>query len=463
MYIKKILRKCSFISIIFILASNLAFSNTKKEKVLHAVIDGTEKEIKKQLFAGGYVNASYGENEDNLLLVALKHRRDEKIIALLLKVGVDTTYCNKNGDTPLLYACRYGYSVELAEQIIKKDTRKPLARQNKVLHRNNNKYCSFDYARTDEELLNMLQLYAPLPENFFSDEYLRDLEIEAEPEKPEPVKNDAVPEPIVQKEKPQEIIEENPIPEVTAVPEAAAAAAVVTAEEYNPYRKIYLFEGIDDIEYESDDKDQYKAHITNKADENGRTTLMKAAARDEHIVISALLTDKGIVNETDSDNWTSLMYAARYSKNEATIALLASSGADFSRKNRYGLSAVEIAAAGNKNPEVIKAVALRSSKTDRQKAFITAISLDRGEKIVSALYDKDIDINLIHQGMTPLMMACSTNTKTDTIEFLLKHGADIKIISSEYKKAFDYARENRSLPRNDIYWSLNSESEGKQQ
>ena len=53
------------------------------------------------------------------------------------------------------------------------------------------------------------------------------------------------------------------------------------------------------------------------------------------------------------------------------------------------------------------------------------------------------------------MYLCQNNTSTKAIQLLLKYGANNKIKSSENKTAFDYASENKSLQKDDIYWSLN--------
>ena len=112
--------------------------------------------------------------------------------------------------------------------------------------------------------------------------------------------------------------------------------------------------------------------------------------------------------------------------------------------------------------DVIKTTLSLYEKTSNEvlKSFSLLLS--------SSFYDEDlflkkiqlflnykINLNSLHNGKTPLMYLCQNNTSTKAIQLLLKYGANNKIKSSENKTAFDYASENKSLQKDDIYWSLN--------
>ena len=244
-----------------------------------------------------------------------------------------------------------------------------------------------------------------------------------------------------------------PAAEVLQVAAAAAAARVT-----KPYKKLYLFEGIEAFDtYNA--AEQKKVELIpepNKQDKNGRTLLHKAASQDD-IEKILLLKDSGAdFCLADNDGYTPLMYAARFAKKIETVAILLSNGASAKERNKFGLSAVEIAAADNKNPEIVAALLAKSQKEDVKKAYVTAVGLGRPNKIIQKFFDGGMSPNMIYKGKSVLMYAAESNAHTDCIKLLLEKGADSTMLTSDWKDAFWFARQNPSLPKNDVYWSLNN-------
>ena len=74
---------------------------------------------------------------------------------------------------------------------------------------------------------------------------------------------------------------------------------------------------------------------------------------------------------------------------------------------------------------------------------------------VDTFIEKSISLNSFYNGKTPLMYAAQHCSSTVVIKKLLEYGAGTSIRSADGKTAFDYAKENPSLPHDDIYWMLN--------
>ena len=64
-------------------------------------------------------------------------------------------------------------------------------------------------------------------------------------------------------------------------------------------------------------------------------------------------------------------------------------------------------------------------------------------------------LNSFYNGKTPLMYAAQYCNSTSIIKKLLDNGAAVTIRAADGKTAFDYAKQNSSLPHDDTYWALN--------
>ena len=53
------------------------------------------------------------------------------------------------------------------------------------------------------------------------------------------------------------------------------------------------------------------------------------------------------------------------------------------------------------------------------------------------------------------MYAAQYSSSTEVIKKLLDYGASASIRAADGKTAFDYAKQNSSLPHDETYWALN--------
>ena len=198
------------------------------------------------------------------------------------------------------------------------------------------------------------------------------------------------------------------------------------------------------------------------ADSKGCTLLMKAAKAGNNWELKNLISSGATVNLKDSDGWTALMYAVRYQENTSIIEQLIEAGAEVKTKNNYDVSALMLAATYNGNPEILRKLLNYYSPSEKEvvQAFVLMLSDNYSSDYskaakVDAFIEKAISLNSFYNGKTPLMYAAQFCSSTVVIKKLLEYGAGTSIRSADGKTAFDYAKENPSLPHDDIYWMLN--------
>lgn len=255
------------------------------------------------------------------------------------------------------------------------------------------------------------------------------------------------------------------IPSPAPVPQKKTVYSSESVPEVKPYTKTYL---LDYAEIESDDdpviEDPYydSDHIyienPDSKDISGRTRLMKAAKAGDLKLLDNLIFSKANVNLKDNEGWTALMFAARFSENPEVIKLLIANNADVFAKNNYGITALKLSAGFNKNSEITRLILEKHLSQDNEvrNCFIYAITNGAPVSVIEVFWKKGANLNSIYDGKTPLMYAAETNKDTLIIHWLIKHGAKTTYKSTEGKTAFDYARANKALPKDKIYWSLNS-------
>ena len=155
------------------------------------------------------------------------------------------------------------------------------------------------------------------------------------------------------------------------------------------------------------------------------------------------------------------MYAARFQSNPDVTKLLLVKGAERTSKNKYGLTALTLASGYSENAGVVSALleSYNANSDEARAAFAYGISNYNKPEVLQAFLDKRVPLNIPYEGKTPLMLACQTNSNTEIIEWLLKNGASkYQQEAATGKTAFDYAKENKKLPHNVAYWSLNPNS-----
>ena len=430
-----------------------AASNSKIQKMQELIESGSFKQIKSYITRNrDLASEKFGPNENSILMEALEKERDYDVIKLLLEAGASPKAENANGDSAVTLAAKLGSDQKILDALISYDTVLPFQRKNRILKENAEGLSALDYAKqnadqaqmeTINHYLGIVDVASPAPK------------AEEVPAKEEPAKSQETAE---AKEAP---VEEAAAAAAAAVPAAEVlqvAAAAAAARVTNPYKKLDLFEGIEafDTYNAAEEKKVELIPEPNKQDKNGRTLLHKAASQDD-IEKILLLKDSGAdFCLADNDGYTPLMYAARFAKKIETAAILLSNGASAKERNKFGLSAVEIAAADNKNPEIVAALLAKSQKEDVKKAYVTAVGLGRPNKIIQKFFDAGMSPNMIYKGKSVLMYAAESNAHTDCIKLLLEKGADSTMLTSDWKDAFWFARQNPSLPKNDVYWSLNN-------
>ena len=300
-------------------------------------------------------------------------------------------------------------------------------------------------------------------------------EPEPEPEpapEPEPT---PVPEPTPE---PAPEPEPTPEPEPEPTPEPAPAVVEVTKPAFelpistepsvplNRYQKENL------MDYapkktpalpEDEDLSKYRSISTpNQKDSSGVTLLMKAAKAGNDWELKNLLASGADVNLKDNDGWTALMYAVRYQENTAIVEQLISAGCEVKVKNKYDISALSLAATYNGNPEILRKLLTYYSPSEKEllQAFTLMLSDNSSSEYsksakVDTFIEKSVTLNSFYNGKTPLMYAAQYSSSTAVIKKLLDYGASPSVRSADGKTAFDFAKNNPSLPHDEIYWALN--------
>lgn len=159
----------------------------------------------------------------------------------------------------------------------------------------------------------------------------------------------------------------------------------------------------------------------NHADKAGKTPLMYAAQCSFDVRTVKYLLDKGAkIDSKNSNEWSALMYAARYNPNPAVMEDLILRGAS-SEPNSVGLT-ITMLAACNPNPGVL-------------------LTLLKYKDEINASTDK---------GKTALMYACENNQNAAVIKMLIDKGADLVAKDSDGKTVREYMSANSSLTASDM-------------
>ena len=243
------------------------------------------------------------------------------------------------------------------------------------------------------------------------------------------------------------------------------ASPLPRKEEVKPYTQSFLYDFVVEEDNEDENEEIKKRTIENPdaADANGVTLLMKAAKAGNDWDVRNLLENGANVQLRDKDGWSALMYAVRYQNSMQLVNMLVSHGAHIRVRNKYNATPLLLAADYSQNPEILSLLLRNRSSSEDEvfKAFIFALTSNVGQDHVKTakiqlFLDMDIPLNRIWKGKTPLMYACQYASSNAVIKQLLDAGARPGIQDANGKTAFDYAKLNTNLVRDDIYWSLNS-------
>ena len=189
---------------------------------------------------------------------------------------------------------------------------------------------------------------------------------------------------------------------------------------------------------------------------------MQAAKTGNDWDLQLLLENGADVNLRDKDGWTALMYACRYQNSLGIVNALIEKGAYIRTRNKYNATPLLMAADYSQNPEIIKVLMNGRSSSDDEvfKAFILAItgnSVSEHVRLakISIFIESGVQLNRFWNGMTPLMYAAQYCSSTKVIKLLMDSGAKVSLSDSQGKTAYDYAKNNKTLPKDDVFWSLN--------
>ena len=157
------------------------------------------------------------------------------------------------------------------------------------------------------------------------------------------------------------------------------------------------------------------------------------------------------------------MYACRYQNNLNIVDMLIEKGAYIRTRNKFNATPLLMAADYSKNPEII-AVLLKNrtaSEDEVFRAFIFSITGNTGSSHVRTakvklFLDMNVPLNRLWKGQTPLMYAAQYCSSTEVIQQLLDAGADPETVNDKGMTAFDYAKNNKRLQRDDSFWALNT-------
>jgi ankyrin repeat protein len=190
---------------------------------------------------------------------------------------------------------------------------------------------------------------------------------------------------------------------------------------------------------------------------------MKALKDGNDWEADALLYSGADVNVKDNDGWTPLMYAVRYQNSEKLVSMLIGKGAEIRVSNTFGASPLILAAQYSENPAVLSHLLAAYSAGEESVSNALVFCLTgraSSERIriakVQLFIEKGVPLNRFYEGKTPLMYAAENCTSTDIISMLLDSGAIVSIRTADGKSAFDFAQANARLPRDKVFWSLNT-------
>lgn len=242
--------------------------------------------------------------------------------------------------------------------------------------------------------------------------------------------------------------------------EKQKSASEKNKKEYLSDYMVYDVESIND----SEDNEILYQIIPNpdERDASGKTLLMRAAKEGNEWELKQLLDSHANVNLKDSDGWTALMYAVRYSGSLECVEKLLEAGADVTEKNAYGFSALVLAASYNGNPQILSKLLENYKASDKEVLralvfLLTEQNISERQQLskLQIFMDKAVPLNILFEGKTPLMYAAQYGNSTKILQVLLDNQSSVTMRSTEGKTAFDYATKNNNLAHNETYWALN--------
>ena len=422
---------------------------------------GSFKEIKSAITANsGLINQKFGDNRATFLMLVLNCDRDLEIVNYCLKSGAKANDSTTDKITPLMFAAQYETHADVVERIISYGASSKSAKRKRILEKDSYGKTCLDYA-----LLNAkLDTYSILAK-YVNEEDLKgsssdrsrtvsvtydgenkqntensknssksNTKAENQKDSKSDSKTDTRKDTKKENNTQSETVSETPA-------EKTAAEAVTENKTVTPAAEV--------------------VYDVSAKESDGFTLLMMAAKAGNDWDVKNLLSKGADVNAKDSDGWTALMYAVRYSNSLALVQSLIDAGADINVKNSYNATPLLLAADYSQNVQIIDLLLKNRRNTEAEvlNAFVLALSSTEGpvhvrKAKIQLFLNRGISVNLMWKGKTPLMYAARYTDDTEIIQYLLDCGAKKDITDEHGKTAFEYAKVNSSLKRDDIYRSL---------
>lgn len=453
--IKKILLHLSILLVI--VSSGYARGTSDKTADIETTVRTADAEtIQKELQDNTFLTYHLSSDGGTLLMTALQAGRDKDVIDVLLHAGLSADEKDHAGKTALMYACQYADDPEIVKTILSSGIVSKAALAKRIHETDNDGKTASDYAAGKENIQAVLsgsRETSPVtdsPAAAVPQQYAASQTSPSVPEKKVPAAA-VLPDTAATVSTPAE----NPTPSYADTDELAAV---------NAYRPVYLFD-VDDTGNKNTVQESTAENLvpgepvydTGK-NTRGYTSLMEAA-RQGNLKTAEILIGKGTdINARDNDGWTALMYAVRYSSSGAMVHLLIKAGSDTKSVNKYGVTPLSIAAVYSSEPAILsELLADRSpAEDDVRNSFILAINAKKSADMMDVFLKKELPLNQMYNGKTPLMYAAEHHSDTDVISLFLKNGALSDVHTSDGKTAFDFASANIYMPHDSVFWALNT-------